>query len=976
MANIKHPLPHATTTASAAARTGSTLRPGATTAAMADRASADRRAAGHPGSPGFAARIVRTSLLPAMLAIGLLYGCGSDGAESLAQSGRDYLAKRDYQAAVIQFKSALQEDPDNPELRYLLGSALRELGEGSAAAIELKKAAAGGYQPDTVYPALLLALLEGGQYDEVVTEGRRATVTSDAARATLLALQGEARLYSGNIDDASLLMRQALAADPSSAKAKLGLSKIAAARRELPEALRLVDEVLEATPDDASALFHKALLLQASGDVDGAKALYEKVVALRPVDKRAQFNLAMLLLEQGNLEGANTRVAAMKKAIPGLPVATYLDALIAYRKGEPTRARDLVREVLKVLPEYGPANALAGAIAHDMESYVEAEEYLTRALAAEPNSAYARRLMVSTYARTGQADKARAALAPLLRQAQPDLATLLLAGEVSGLSGDRKKAAEYFEKAASLDPKNVMARTRLGQLQLASGDTQGAIEDLEAASALDPTRSSADVALVRHYLGRKEYDKAMAAAEVVRRKQPENPLPYQLIGTVQLAKNDWPAARGSFERALQLQPSFLPAARSLAALDLQDGKLDAAIRRFEDVAKADPKQEAAWLALAQAKEQAGAPVDEVLALIDKAVSANPASSRAKLAKVTYLLQAGNVKGAVSVAQEAHAAHPSDPVALDALAGAQLRAGEVDQALANYGKLSAMTPKSGAPYVGIAGAHVARKEWGPAGDALRRAVQLQPDWLPAREAQVLLGIASQKYDEALEAARAIQKGWPKQPNGYIAESDVMVIQKRWPEAESVLRDAGRRVEDPAIAIKLYAVLEGQGKGAEADAMALGWATKHPGDASVAAAVGQGYLGRQDYAKAARWYREASRIQPKNPMLLNNLAWCLGELNDPAALEIGQRALASAPRSAPILDTVGMLYVKAGDPARGMELLRQAVELAPRSGSLRLNLARALIANGSKPEARKELEAISNLPGNDAAKQEASKLLATL
>ena len=80
-----------------------------------------------------------------------------------------------------------------------------------------------------------------------------------------------------------------------------------------------------------------------------------------------------------------------------------------------------------------------------------------------------------------------------------------------------------------------------------------------------------------------------------------------------------------------------------------------------------------------------------------------------------------------------------------------------------------------------------------------------------------------------------------------------------------------------------------------------------------------------------------LAPKNPMLLNNLAWALGKLNDKSALEVAQQALALAPNSPVVLDTYGSLLLDNGDGAKGVETLRKAVSLGPKLPQLRVNLA---------------------------------------
>src|ERR1700730_16678396 len=90
------------------------------------------------------------------------------------------------------------------------------------------------------------------------------------------------------------------------------------------------------------------------------------------------------------------------------------------------------------------------------------------------------------------------------------------------------------------------------------------------------------------------------------------------------------------------------------------------------------------------------------------------------------------------------------------------------------------------------------------------------------------------------------------------------------------------------------------------------------------------------------------------LLNNLAWTYQQDKDPRALETAELALKQSPNSASVMDTLGWLLVEPGNTARGLPLLKKAVELAPKSTELRFHLAAALNKSGDKLAARKELE----------------------
>ena len=120
-----------------------------------------------------------------------------------------------------------------------------------------------------------------------------------------------------------------------------------------------------------------------------------------------------------------------------------------------------------------------------------------------------------------------------------------------------------------------------------------------------------------------------------------------------------------------------------------------------------------------------------------------------------------------------------------------------------------------------------------------------------------------------------------------------------------------------------------------------------------------MGKKDFAEAARQYKTILESEPDNVTVLNNLAWISGQLKDPKAIEYAEKAAKLAPESATGSRHVGRLLVDSGNIKRGVELLQKAVALAPNNPTIRLNLARAFVADGQKGAARKELVALEKL-----------------
>ena len=161
---------------------------------------------------------LRSATLTVALLAGLLSGCGGDKPDTLIASGKDYLAKNDSKAAVIQFKNALQQNPNLGEARFLLGKALQESGDPRGAEIELRKAFDLKYAPEQTIPLLAQSLLAQGQAKKVIDEFSRTELSGEAA-ANLKTTLNQAYRTVGNLEAAKAAI--ALATKPDYAPALL-----------------------------------------------------------------------------------------------------------------------------------------------------------------------------------------------------------------------------------------------------------------------------------------------------------------------------------------------------------------------------------------------------------------------------------------------------------------------------------------------------------------------------------------------------------------------------------------------------------------------------------------------------------------------------------------------------------------------------------------------------------------------------------
>jgi putative PEP-CTERM system TPR-repeat lipoprotein len=372
----------------------------------------------------------------------------------------------------------------------------------------------------------------------------------------------------------------------------------------------------------------------------------------------------------------------------------------------------------------------------------------------------------------------------------------------------------------------------------------------------------------------------------------------------------------------------------------------------------------------------GASDEEVRAVLDKDVSANPTSRILRLARVNFDLQRHDAKSATTAAQAALSAIPRDPQLTDALASAQFMSGDANQAIETLKQLVILQPQNPAALLRLAQAQAATKDYHAAIESARKALVMKPDSGPGWALITKVYLASGRPEAAIADAQKLQKEYPDKAFGNALEAEILFSQKKYPQAADAFRAGLKREPASVLAARLYVALQEADKRNDAAAMAKQWLKDHPKDPTLLQLMAEQDQANKQYRAAADGYKRVLDIDADNVGALNNLAWVLTEENNPQALEYAERAHRIAPFNPNVLDTLGWTVVRTGDPKRGVQLLRMASSLSPGSSDIRLHLAKALMDAGDKPAAKKTLTELSKLDKDSPIRIEAEKLLATL
>lgn len=905
--------------------------------------------------------------------IALLAACDGPKPDVLVASAKEYLAKEDPKAAIIQLKNALQENVNLPEARYLLGVALLRTGDAAGSEAELRKARDYKHPDDEVVPPLAEAMLALKQYRNLTDEFAGVTLPKAEAQARLQTTVATAFAVQRRPQQAREALEAALKANPTYTTARLMQVRDQSARRDFDTAITNLDAIILAAPTEHVAWKLKGdVLWYGKQQANEAMVAYRKAVELKPDFVEGHIAILDQFWAQGSLDDAEKQLDLLKKVAPNELATKFHETLLAYGKKDLKRASTLSQQLVQAAPEHVRSQLLAGEIALASNAPAQAIGPLSDAVRLAPQSIRARRMLVRAYLGAGRPAKALGILQPMLSGDKADPVTNRLAGEVYLLNGDPKKAQEYFAKAAQQDPKSTRARISLALVRMADSNEDWARGDLQQIALADKG-VTADLALISSFLARRDFDKALKAIDAMEKKQPEKPQAAMLRARVLLAKKDFAGARKSFERALALDSAHFSAVAGLAALDLFDKKPDDARKRLEVALALHPKDPQALVALAELRERTGGSKEEVAGLFARAVTANPTEKQSHLMLVEFHMRNQDYKLAVAAAQGAVVAIPDSPELLDALGLAQQASGDNNQALTSFGKLASLQPESVLPLMRLANVQMASGNKDAAASSLRKALSLKPDLMDAQRGLINLAMEATNYTEALAVARNVQKQRPKDVAGHVFEGDIAAAQKKWDVALNAYRQGLKIMPAPILAIKIHSVLGASGKANEADRFAASWLKEQPKDISLRLYLGDQADARGDLATAEKMYASVVEIQPQNALALNNLAWVTGKQGKDSAIVIAEKAVALDPRQAAYLDTLAMLLLKKNDYAKALEWQNKAVLLQPQAPLFRLNLAKILILSGRKDLARKELGALVVLGDKFGGQPEVESLL---
>jgi tetratricopeptide (TPR) repeat protein len=507
-------------------------------------------------------------------------------AEGLTQLGIVQFKQGNMQAAMDQFRAAVQTNPNDAVAHDYIGVILGESGRLNEAIVEFDQA-----------------------------------IRLDAGLPDPHFHLGLAYKQTGRINDAISEYQEVLRLNPGMVEAQYSLSAICARVGDLDGAIRLLREVLKTAPDFGEAHYNLGLNLwnrykgstglRQKADFNDAQEELKTATRLQHRQPAVYFVLGQVMSDRGDLVSA---VENLQKAVdldPANPEYHYNLGLALRLKGDMGPAEAQFRDAIRLNPNHALAHRSLGLLLRESGDLAAAAAELRLAVAQLPDDAEGHHILGTVLLKSNDVNGAigefrqAVALNPNLAQAHASLAQGLQRADQKDES--QKELAELEKISLGVANEGramILVETAEGHIN--KGEQSAAVQELQEAVTLSPTFTEA------HYqLGlalRQSADgsaKAESAFRQVLQLNPNHPLAHLQLGLLFAAKGDRAEAAAELENAAKLAPGLGEAHRGLGRLASDSRDWETAVREFQAVVAWNPEDAAAHYDLAASLKASG-----------------------------------------------------------------------------------------------------------------------------------------------------------------------------------------------------------------------------------------------------------------------------------------------------------------------------------------------------------------------------------
>lgn len=536
--------------------------------------------------------------------------------------GNEYLKKKQYAEARIEFRNALQIDKKMADAQYGQGEAALALGF-------IQEAAESYYETIRLDPNNLDARVRVGnllvQYsnNESLTEAER--LAQDVLQKNSGHIEGHLLLANVRIeqkrwDEAKEEIQRAINLDPNRIETQLNLARYfdqrakadpAGARNFTAEAEAVFQRLIEKNPNSADVrLAFGDLLFANKREADAEHQLLEAFKA-DPQNKLVLVALRRYYESQQRYDEAEKYLAKLVELDPDKSAGRAQIIDLHARTGRVRQAVTEYQQLLKDYPKYLRGYSRLAELLIELGDLDGASKQVEAALNQSPQDTDALLVRGRLNTLTGQYREAVRDLDQAMRF-EPSLpSALYYAADAHLQNNDPTQARLLINRLLSFYPHNPMGLLMMVRIQLNEGRASEAAKTASQiidnvsqlklnetalrasripAESLPTWESKAFISRAVAYIQLQNFNEARADLERAMQIDQQSAEPHLNLATIDMSRGDLAAAQREAERAVDLAPNNISAVTTLVNVYLRQGNYQTAHAKIDSLLGAQPNR--------------------------------------------------------------------------------------------------------------------------------------------------------------------------------------------------------------------------------------------------------------------------------------------------------------------------------------------------------------------------------------------------
>lgn len=663
--------------------------------------------------------------------------CGVSKDKFLAR-GEEYLQKRKFHEAVMQFRAAADVDKDSAAAHWGLARAYENLGQFYETVDELRKTV-------DLAPENLDARAKLGNYFLLV----QPPLIAEAEQALQDIFARDANFIEGHILKASILaaqkkpeaeivqvLDQAIAINPNRTESYLSKSRYFMSLNKAAEAEDAIKKGISVNPNAALGFVEYGKFLDYANRANEAEPQFKKAVELEASNIEAREAIAEFYLVQKQFEKAEQAFKDLVKVQENSPESRLSLADFYARIGRGDDALTTLNQILADAPEYVRARYRLGEIQLDRKNYAEVRKQTEILLSINDDDTEALMLRARVNLQENKAEDAVKDLEEILKKQPSQRDALFYMTQARLALGQIDQARAFTGDLDKYHP--TFLKTKLLKIQLAFSANQFENALRQANELIETAKISFPNA---------EAD-AQDLMDLQIRGLSARGLAFLELGKIAEAKTD-------LQEIVRLSPNSSAALVNLAKISIAENNLAEALNLYEKALNVDAKNfdalSGAVNVLIRQKQSA-----QAHAKIDKTLQENAGNNETTAAlhylKSNVFTVEGNAVSAEESLKQAMAADENYLPAYSAYASVLAARNQIDEAVGQYKRIVEKKP-SASVYTLLGMLEDARGNAAESEKHYRKALEVAPDSpIAANNLAWILAETNGNLDEALTLAQ--------------------------------------------------------------------------------------------------------------------------------------------------------------------------------------------------------------------------------